>query len=89
MNDLEALRARIDAADRQMLEALRERFAAVAEIGALKRRSGAAVVQPGRWAALVRQRLAWAAELGVDARFCEELLALVHREAQRIQGEGR
>ncbi len=87
MNDLEALRARIDAADRRLLEALADRFAAVAEIGALKRQRGEPVVQPERWAALVRERLEWAAALGVDARFCEALLALLHREAQRIQGE--
>jgi chorismate mutase len=89
MSDLEGLRARIDAADRRVLEAFAERFAAVAEIGALKRRTGESVVQPGRWEALVRERLEWASALGVGREFCEELLALVHREAQRIQREGR
>jgi chorismate mutase/prephenate dehydratase len=46
--ELAALRERIDAVDRALLEALNQRAELVRQVGALKERTGASVYEPGR-----------------------------------------
>ncbi len=85
---LKALRGRIDALDRRVLEALAKRFEVVRAIGELKARHGLDTYQRGRWEALLAARLGLGAELGLSRRFTEELFSAVHEEALRIQRAG-
>lgn len=73
--DLEALRAEIDAADDAIHDAIMRRAAAVARVGAGKRRDGAAIHRPAREARIVRRLLA-----RHDGPFPPAALARVWRE---------
>jgi chorismate mutase len=82
---LKRLRARVDAADRRWLAALAARFRATDAIGALKRRHDLPIRQPGRWAAVRRDRRAQARRLGLDPRLVDAVLALIHAQSLRAQ----
>ena len=64
--DIEALRAHIDALDGELLALLARRAALARAVGALKAEQGLPARQPAREAALLAERAARAAELGLD-----------------------
>jgi chorismate mutase-like protein len=82
---LKRLRRRIDTLDRQVLTALGRRFEVVRAIGELKRAHGLGTYQKQRWEALMAERLALGAELGLAPAFTEDFFRAVHREALRLQ----
>ncbi|WP_162820557.1 chorismate mutase family protein [Microvirga calopogonii] len=83
--ELERLRARLDACDDALMEALRERFAVCAEIAEHKRSHGLSVIQPGRVAVVRARAAAFAAGGGIDADFLQRIYGLVIDEACRLE----
>lgn len=84
-DELTLLRAQIDALDSQLLEVLAQRQETAQRIGRLKRRAGMAVVQPQRYAGLIRSRIEEAAARNLDPVFVQRLLTLIHEESVRRQ----
>jgi chorismate mutase len=80
-DSLSVLRREIDEADARLLEALAARRRAVLAIAGLKRRSGMAIVQPARFAALLDERLSTAARLGLSLGYVRALFELVHEQS--------
>lgn len=85
LDELQLLRAEIDVLDSQLLQVLAERQEAARRIGELKRRSGMAVVQPQRYAGLIRSRIEEAVSRNLDPVFVQRLLTLIHEESVRRQ----
>ncbi len=79
------LRRRIDAADRDLVEALAARMRTVGEIGTHKKTHGVTVHQPERWADIFGTRTRWADDLGLRPEFVQQLYELIHLESIRTQ----
>jgi 4-amino-4-deoxychorismate mutase len=84
-NDLERLRAQLDALDQVLLGALRDRIRCCISIAEVKRASGVPMMQPER-IALVQQRAErYAAEHGIDPAFLRRLYELIIDETCRVE----
>ena len=79
------LRSRIDCIDSQLLQVLAQRMKLTDEIGKLKMDNGIAVLQPTRYDALMKSRVAEAESLGIDKEFISSLLSSLHAESVRRQ----
>ncbi len=86
--DLDDLRARIDAVDRDLIDLLARRRDLVADVAASKTASGLPVYVPEREEAMFRSRRAEAAERGVSPDLVEDLLRRIMRESYSAEGEG-
>lgn len=84
---LTALRDDIDALDRQLLDLLAARDGLVDRIAALKRDANVAPLQVERWRAMLRDRLAWAAQRALDGDSVRTVFTALHAEALRRQAE--
>jgi chorismate mutase len=83
--ELEYLRAQLDALDQVLLNAVRDRIRCCVRIAVAKRRHGVPMMQPHR-IALVQQRAAsYAAEHGIDADFLHRLYDLIIDETCRVE----
>lgn len=83
--NLADLRAEIDACDRQLLEVLARRFAAVHEVAELKGASATQVLVPERVREVLTTRSAWGESLGIDPRFADLFFRLLLGEAHRVE----
>jgi chorismate mutase len=81
------LRQKIDAADHDILEMLARRMALVEKIGNYKKENNVTILQMDRWNEIFRTRPEWAAKMGINAQFVEELYKLIHLESIRKQTE--
>src|SRR5690606_9071371 len=86
-NCAEELRQKIDVADREILEMLARRMALVEKIGEYKKQNNVTILQMERWNEIFRSRPEWAAKMGVNPAFVEELYKLIHLESIRKQTE--
>jgi chorismate mutase len=86
-NCAEELRQKIDAADHDILEMLARRMALVEKIGNYKKENNVTILQMDRWNEIFRTRPEWAAKMGINAQFVEELYKLIHLESIRKQTE--
>jgi chorismate mutase len=86
-NCAEELRQKIDAADRDIIEMLARRMALVEKIGEYKKENNVTILQMERWNEIFRTRPEWAAKMGMNAAFVEELYKLIHLESIRKQTE--
>lgn len=75
--ELDGLRAAVDAADAALMDAVAQRLAAVRAIGAWKRSHGVAAVDGAREASLRSRWSARAEALGVPAEMAERVLTAV------------
>ena len=83
--DLEALRAQLDALDQILLDTVRERIRCCVHIAEVKRRHGVPMMQPHR-IELVQQRAAlYASEHGINGEFLHRLYALIIDETCRVE----
>jgi chorismate mutase-like protein len=85
MADLEALRAQLDALDRILLDALRERVDCCRAIAGVKRRTGVPMMQPHRITAVQNRAARYAAEHALDGAFVRRLYELIIEETCRIE----
>lgn len=82
---IEALRARIDTIDEQLLALLASRMEVSREIGEYKREHGIAILQPGRWESLLEQVMAEGRRKGLPEEFIRRVFEAVHEESVRRQ----
>jgi 4-amino-4-deoxychorismate mutase len=85
--DLEHLRAQLDALDLTLLDAVRDRIRCCVRIADVKRRDGVPMMQPHRIAHVQERAAAYAAENGVDATFLQRLYELIIDETCRVENQ--
>ena len=83
--DLEQLRAHLDALDRILLDAVRDRIRCCVRIADVKRREGVPMMQPHRIALVQERAASYAAEHGIDAEFLQRLYELIIDETCRVE----
>jgi chorismate mutase len=83
--DLERLRAQLDALDRVLLDTVRDRIRCCVRIAGVKRRDGVPMMQPQRISIVQERAAAYAAEHGIDARFLHRLYDLIIDETCRVE----
>jgi len=86
-NQLEVLRNRIDALDRELLEVLSSRMDIVREIGKYKKENNVTALQINRWAQLIENRVKLGQKLNLNKTFTEILFQLIHEDSVRMQTE--
>ncbi len=86
-NQLEVLRNRIDAMDRELLEVLSSRMDIVREIGRYKKEHNVTALQINRWAQLMEDRVGLAQKLNLNKTFTQILFQLIHEDSVRMQTE--
>jgi chorismate mutase len=82
---LEALRARIDQVDHDLVHLLADRMSIVMLIAELKRANNVTTLQVERWRALLEDRMQRARELGLDPTYVKALYDVIHGESVRRQ----
>ena len=85
VDDLERLRAQLDALDRTLLQTLRDRIRCCVRIADVKRRHGVPMMQPHRIAVVRERAAAYGAEHGIDAAFLQRLYDLIIEETCRVE----
>ena len=83
--DLERLRAQLDAIDLVLLDTLRDRLRCCVRIAEVKRRHDVPMMQPHRIGVVQRRAAAYAAEHGLDAGFLARLYDLIIEETCRVE----
>ena len=84
---LDDLRRHIDENDHELLALLAHRMGLSRQIGELKKLRNEEIVQPDRLKDLFSDRRIKGKILGIDQRFLERFLHLLHEESVRIQSE--
>ena len=84
---LSDIRAQIDHADRELLEALARRMKLVEQVGAYKKENNVAIFQIQRWKEVFRTRPEWAKALGLDEETVMELYRSIHQASIKKQTE--
>jgi chorismate mutase-like protein len=83
--DLERLRAQLDALDQALLDTVRDRIRCCVRIADVKRRDGVPMMQPHRIALVQERAASYAAEHGIDAKFLQRLYDLIIDETCRVE----
>ena len=83
--DLERLRAQLDALDQVLLDTVRDRIRCCVQIAEVKRRDGVPMMQPHRIAIVQERAAAFAADNGIDAGFLNRLYDLIIGETCRVE----
>jgi 4-amino-4-deoxychorismate mutase len=83
--DLERLRAQLDALDRVLLDTVRDRIRCCVRIAGVKRRHSVPMMQPHRIAVVQERAAAFAAENDIDADFLHRLYDLIIDETCRVE----
>lgn len=85
--DIKALRAEIDDIDARLLDLLRSRMEISRRIGESKRSHGVAILQTGRWEALLASMIEDGKALGLSESFIRRVFSAIHDESIRVQGK--
>ncbi|MCW3017126.1 MAG: putative chorismate mutase [Solirubrobacterales bacterium] len=83
--DLERLRAELDALDQALLDTVRDRIRCCVRIADVKRRDGVPMMQPHRIAIVQQRAASYAAEHGIDGTFLHGLYDLIIDETCRVE----
>jgi chorismate mutase len=86
-NQLELLRNRIDALDRELLETLSARMEIARQIGQYKKDNNVTALQIGRFAELMEKRVKLGESLNLDPHFVQQLFQHIHEDSVRMQTE--
>lgn len=87
IDELELLRAQIDAADKALIASLAGRMDIVRQIGELKRTQGIPVRDDARWKEVVSKAINEARKQSLSETFIEEIFAAIHRAALDIENK--
>src|SRR5258708_30728209 len=82
--DLESLRAQLDALDQVLLDTVRDRIRCCVRIADVKRRHRVPMMQPHRIAIVQQRAASYAAEHGIDPNFLRRLYDLIVAETCRV-----
>ena len=85
--NIDQLRARIDVIDENLLSILHARMAVSEKIGAYKKDHNIAILQMGRWDALLDDMVRKGRKEDLDERFLRALFSVIHEESVRVQNE--
>jgi chorismate mutase-like protein len=83
--ELERLRAQLDALDQALLDTMRDRIRCCVRIADVKRRHAVPMMQPHRIAIVHERAASYAAEHGIDAEFLHRVYDLVIDETCRVE----
>ncbi|MBR3406356.1 MAG: chorismate mutase [Bacteroidales bacterium] len=84
---IDALRARIDVIDENLLKLLKDRNAVSQAIGRYKKEHNVAILQAVRWEQLLADMIARGAALGLSERAITAIMTAIHDESVRVQNE--
>jgi chorismate mutase len=87
LNQLEALREKIDHLDQELIEVLGTRTKLIEKIGEYKKENNVTVFQLERWNEIMKTRPEWGEQLKLANEFIKELYRIIHDESIRIQTE--
>ena len=85
--ELEILREQIDQVDAELIRVIAKRMAIVERIGLVKQSYSIAAFQVKRWNIVREKFIASGVMSGLDKKFLQELLELIHQESIRIQSK--
>jgi chorismate mutase len=85
VEDLERLRAQLDALDQLLLDTVRDRIRCCLRIADVKRSHRVPMMQPHRIAIVQQRAASYAAEHGIDAEFLRRLYDLIIAETCRVE----
>ena len=86
-DNIDQLRARIDVIDENLLDILHARMEVSEKIGAYKKDHNIAILQMGRWDALLDDMVRKGRKEDLDERFLRALFSVIHEESVRVQNE--
>ena len=84
---LRQLRAQIDVLDENLVFTLASRMRVSRSIGDLKKENSVAIVQPGRWDAVLEKVAASAKGYGIDPEFVKSVFNLIHEASVAEQNK--
>jgi len=84
-DSLDKLRAKIDDADREILELLHMRMNVVREIGLAKKENNVTPLQISRMDEVMKNRSQLGRKLGLDEKYIEDIFHVIHTESVRQQ----
>lgn len=84
---LEDYREQIDTLDREIIDAIAQRFNVVDKIGQFKKDNNITTLQMNRWDALLKDRKVIAEKAGLDQTFVGEIFKMIHKESVKKQSE--
>ncbi len=84
---IDALRARIDVIDENLLKLLKDRMDVSRAIGHYKKEHNVAVLQTGRWDQLLQDVVARAAQLNISEQAIRSIMNAIHEESVRVQNQ--
>lgn len=84
-DNIEDLRGRIDALDKEIIQMMGNRMKISQKIGEYKRKNNIAVLQPDRWNEIIEKAMLQATPLELSEDFVSTLLRAVHQESINVQ----
>ena len=84
---IESLRARIDVIDENLLRILADRNEVSRKIGRYKKEHNVAILQAGRWEALLAEMEQKASALGISREAIRSIMTAIHDESVRVQND--
>ncbi len=87
INQLEEIRSKIDAVDRELLEVLMTRMQLVEQVGIYKKEHNITVFQRERWNEIFNSRAEWATQMQLNPAFIQRVFDFIHLESIKIQTE--
>ena len=82
---IDALRARIDVLDENLLKLLKDRMDVSRAIGAYKKEHNVAILQAGRWEQLLSGMVERGTALGISEQAITAIMTAIHDESVRVQ----
>ena len=82
---IDALRARIDVIDENLLKLLKDRMGVSQAIGQYKKEHNVAILQAGRWEQLLADMVARAGAMGISEQAITAIMTAIHDESVRVQ----
>ncbi len=85
--NLEDLRSKIDALDRELIEVLTSRMAIVEKIGEYKKENNVTTLQVTRWDEIMKNLMSLAQKMNLSEAYITDLFKIIHEESIRKQTE--
>ncbi|WP_185860974.1 bifunctional 3-deoxy-7-phosphoheptulonate synthase/chorismate mutase type II [Blattabacterium cuenoti] len=86
---LDSFRILIDELDENIISLLAERMNISKKLGALKKSSDIAILQPNRWKNIMNKSMNFGKNLGISEELLEGIFKLLHQESIKIQNQIR
>lgn len=84
-DELQSLRAEIDAIDNELWQLIARRMDVSRHIGEYKRQNAMRPLQPARYEQILTRRLQWAQTQGISAETVRAIMEAIHTESVRVQ----